>query len=212
METDGDWALWAAGEKRIVRAKTMPALEYIDPLSRRRLSQISRMTIQVTHGLLEKSQCGKDVKQVFISLRGEIEREYTVNRSLIEDGEILPAAFSLSVFNTPVAVATIVLGLRGGYSAVYPAGGSFRAAFQSACAPVLCGAESRVMVIYADEYVPDCYGSLRPEPNEPLAFAALVGSAQTGGAEYIDNLDTVPENPAQFLKSMLLRPAACRAC
>ncbi|MDR0710327.1 MAG: beta-ketoacyl synthase chain length factor, partial [Spirochaetaceae bacterium] len=101
-----DWKAWARGERAIPQTAESPALEYTDPLYRRRLSQVSRMTIEVIHDVLPIE---KDTRLVFVSFRGELARQFSINRMLAGDGDIKPAAFSLSVFNTPPASAAIAL-------------------------------------------------------------------------------------------------------
>ena len=166
--------------------KEKPKLEFADPLFKRRLSQITRMTIQVVHDLLEEVPEAKDIKQVFTSFRGEIEREFTINRGIIEDKEILPAGFSLSVFNTPIAAATLSLKLQAGYSVIYPSEGNFFQAFTGAASPVLSGDEEKVIFVYADEYVPDEYGPLQPENNCGFAFACLLSARKSEKSVSLD--------------------------
>ena len=154
--------------------KEKPKLEFADPLFKRRLSQITRMTIQVIHDLIEEVPEAAGCKQVFVSFRGEIEREFTINRGIIEDTEILPAGFSLSVFNAPIAAASLSLQLNAGYSVIYPSKNNFASAFLGAVAPVLCGSEEKIIFVYADEYVSDEYGEHQPENNKASAFACLI--------------------------------------
>ena len=210
------WNEWKEGKISIEQTKESPKLEYTDPLFRRRLSQITKMTVHVVHNLLEKTNVDKNTKIVFVSLRGEIEREFTINKSLIEDNMILPAAFSLSVFNTPVSSATIAFGLTGGYSVIYPSKNNFADAFKSAVAPVLAGTENQIIFVYADELVPECYGDKRPEENIPCAFSFLVSAelqnednlkkiSKCGMEEGDGNLTLkdIPSSPLSFLKSLL---------
>lgn len=182
--------------------KEKPKLEFADPLFKRRLSQITRMTIQVVHDLLEAVPEAKDCKQVFVSFRGEIEREFTINQGIIEDTEILPAGFSLSVFNTPIAATSLSLGLKSGYSVIYPSKNDFAAGFTGAAAPVLAGSEEKVIFVYADEYVPDCYGDLQPENNEAMAFACVLSSKKVEGAVEVQNLSAFAESPVEFIKKV----------
>jgi hypothetical protein len=206
-----DWEEWALDRRKIPQAVDAPALEYAPPLFRRRLSQISRMTIQVLHDLLP---LGESAKVVFLSFRGEIARQLEINRMLIQEGDLTPAAFSLSVFNTPPALASIALGLTAGYSALYPGQNRFDQGFLAAAAPVLCGAEEETVFVYADELCPPEYGCLCPPGNEPLAFAALLSLQDKGGSvpvfrpgaapELLENPD-VPEHlesPGAFLKHL----------
>lgn len=197
------WQEWASNVIPIAQTKESPKLEYTDPLFRRRLSQITKMTVHVIHTLLESTHINPQTKIVFISLRGEIEREFTVNKNLIEDGMILPAAFSLSVFNTPVSQATLAFALKGGYSVVYPSRGDFCSAFKIACAPLLAGTESQIILVYADELVPGVYGQKIPQENEPLAFAGILSAEKKPRSVCFDDFSNVPDSPHEFLKLIL---------
>ncbi|MDR0589663.1 MAG: beta-ketoacyl synthase chain length factor [Spirochaetaceae bacterium] len=192
------WQEWAAGRREIPGSEESPALEFTDPLFRRRLSRISRMTIQVLHELLPP---GEDRKILFFSFRGEITQQLRINQELIEEHTVRPAVFSLSVFNTPVALATIALDLRAGYSAVYPDEGRFDLGLQAAAAPVAAGDEESMALVYADESVPEEYGPLRPRKNGSLALGAILSSQNSKGALPLNRADgTSPEN---FLRSLL---------
>ena len=196
------WEKWLKGEEFIEKSNAAPKLEYTDPLFRRRLSQISRMTVHVVHSLLEKYNFDRDTKLVFVSFRGEIAREFSINRGIIEEKTILPAGFSLSVFNTPVALAAIAFGLTGGYSAVYPSKGDFSSALKTAIASVLCGEEKEIVFVYADELVPECYGV----DSIPLSFASIIKSEKAGG--FIQLNDIIEEkSQIDFLKALLKRCA-----
>lgn len=197
------WQSWLDGDAQIEQSKESPKLEYTDPLFRRRLSQITKMTVHVIHKLLEKTNASKDTKIVFISLRGEIEREFTINKGIIEDGMILPAGFSLSVFNTPVSSATLAFGLKGGYSVLYPSENDFSQAFKAALAPVLSGDEKEIILVYADELVPDYYGDKRPSENIPLAFACLAGTQKKDECIAFDDSADVGKSPVDFLRFLL---------
>ena len=148
------WNEWANDNASIELTNESPKLEYTDPLFRRRLSQITKMTVHVIHGVLEQSHISKETKLIFMSLRGEIARTLSVTKGLVQDNMILPAGFSLSVFNTPISSATLAFGLKGGYSVIYPSESDFSQAFKAAVAPVLAGTEKELILAYADELVP----------------------------------------------------------
>lgn len=197
------WKEWANDNAVIEQIKESPKLEYTDPLFRRRLSQITKMTVHVVHSLLEKTNINKETKIVFVSLRGEIEREFTINKGLIEDGMILPAGFSLSVFNTPISSATLAFGLKGGYSVIYPSKNNFSDAFKTAVAPILAGTEKEIIFVYADELVPEFYQDKRPEENIPLAFACVISSESKENAIEFDDFSNLEKSPSKFLKYLL---------
>ena len=197
-----DWLLWLSGKKQIERTADAPKLEFTSPLFRRRLSQLSRMTVQVVHDALEEVQCG-DIKQIFASFRGEIKREMEINRQIISDGEILPASFSLSVFNAPIAAASIACALKSGYTALTPSPERFSDAIFAAAASLLSGAESDVLFVYADELVGEEYGNLRPEQNEPLSFACVLSRDEKTDFKRIDLTKIVSDSPQDFLKRIM---------
>ncbi len=182
----------------------MPKLEYVDSLFRRRLSQLTRMTIEVVHDLVSSEPENAKLKLVFGSFRGEIARQVKINKGLVEDADVMPAPFSLSVFNTPPAAATIALGMKAGYTAVYPGNGNFLSALMAASSSVMCGSEKSVIFVWADEKIPeeyrDCVG-YNEEP--PFAFACVLSSEKTDSAIEIDIEETVTSkkalSPADFL-------------
>lgn len=202
-DDDSNWELWASEKTEIPCLKESPKLEFTDPLFRRRLSQISKMTIQVTHELFENTYINRDTKLVFISLRGEIEREFSINEGIIEDNAILPASFSLSVFNTPIAITTLALKLKGGYSVIYPSKNDFSHALKAAIAPVLAETEKQIILIYADELIPDVYKENHSSKNEPFAFAALISSKEAVNSIKLDDINNICTEPSAFLKKLL---------
>lgn len=202
-DDDSAWKNWADNKAEIEQIKDSPKLEYTDPLFRRRLSQITKMTVHVVHNLLEKTNINKETKIIFTSLRGEIARELSINKAFIEDGTILPAGFSLSVFNTPISSATLAFGLKGGYSVVYPSKSNFADALKTAVAPVLAGTEKEIIFVYADELVPEEYGDKRPEENIPLAFACVISAENKPGSVTFSDFTKVEKSPVQFLKNLI---------
>ncbi|MDR2096055.1 MAG: beta-ketoacyl synthase chain length factor [Treponema sp.] len=206
LKTTEDWGEWARGNRPIEKSGAGPALKFADPLFRRRLSQISCMTVQVLHDLMP---FGEQTKIVFVSFRGELARQLKINRMLVNEGSLTPAAFSFSVFNAPPALATIALGLSAGYSAVYPAYNRFAAGLLAAAAPILCGDAAEIALAYADELIPPEYESLCPACAEPFAFAALL-AAKPGDTVlslrfpsegvYAETSDGPMDSPAAFLK------------
>ena len=179
-----------------------PKLEYVDALFRRRLSQITRMTIECVHNL------GDDItglKLGFASFRGEIARQLKINKGLVEDADVMPAQFSLSVFNTPPAATTIALGMKAGYTAIYPSEDNFLSALLAASSPVLCGSEKNVIFAYADEKIPEEYAECAGFSGElPLAFACLISDAKSEGAVEVNleekSVMEICKKPVDFLE------------
>ena len=198
----GEWDEWALGKRSIASEGKAPDIAYTDSIFRRRLSQISRMTIQVIHDLLP---LGDNVKIFFISFRGELSRVYQIFKMLIEEGTVSPAAFSLSGFNTPVALASIAFGLKGGYTALYPANNAFTAGIQAAEAALLSGTAEDIAVVYADEYIPpECSCFFRDCP-PPAAFGFLLSRNSRPSSVPLSSYAAGTDDPLVFLKQLLLQ-------
>ena len=197
IEGNSQWIEWAQGRREMGSGPGAPEIAFTDSMFRRRLSQISRMTIQVVHDLMPLKE---DTKMIFLSFRGELSKQYSINKMQIKDGSLMPAAFSLSVFNAPAALASMALGLKGGYTAIYPGGNSLTAGLNAAQAPLLAGTAEEMTFVYADEEIPPEYSGLLPERCPPFAFALLLGRkpglvplpAETG------------DSPLDFIKSLFL--------
>ena len=200
------WTDWANGKREMISGTDAPEIAFTDSLFRRRLSQISKMTIQVVHDLLP---IGENTKMIFLSFRGELSKQFRINKTQIEEGALMPAAFSLSVFNAPPARASIALGLKGGYSALYPGENSFAYGLAAARAALLGAAlpAEELLFVYADEEVPSEYVSLFPDSRPPFAFGFLLtrkpdSAGMTAGTAPLP--DEGNDSPENFLKQLIL--------
>jgi len=200
-----EWDEWAQGKRDISGGAKGPELSFAEPMFRRRLSQISKMTVQVVHGLLPVAL---DTKIFFLSFRGELSRQFQINKMLIEEKTVSPAAFSLSVFNAPVALASMALGLKGGYSALYPGKDSFAAGLKAAEAALWSGQAGELAFVYADEEAPPEYACFSGECPSPAAFGLLLSRTPGQGSVPLPPLesgaDAALSDPLVFLKRLLL--------
>ena len=195
-----EWDEWASGRRSISPGVKGPEISFTDSIFRRRLSQISKMTIQVIHDVMP---FGEEAKIFFLSFRGELSRQYQINKMLIEEKTLSPAAFSLSVFNAPVALATMALGLKGGYSALYPGNNSFWAGIKAVRAALLCGKPEELCLVYADEEAPPEYGCFSRECPPPAAFALILSRTSLPVSIPLSSLNAA-DNPLDFLRQILL--------
>jgi hypothetical protein len=199
IENSRQWDEWALGRRSISPEVKAPEIAYTGSMFRRRLSQISKMTIQVIHDLLPLEE---DTKILFFSFRGELSREYQIFRMLREEGTVSPAAFSLSGFNTPVALASIAFGLKGGYSAIYPVNNSFIACLTAARAMLFSGTMKEIVLVYADEHIPPECGHFFRECSTPAAFGLRLSRFSALPAVPLSSLKG-ENDPLSFLKQIL---------
>ena len=198
--SSAEWNEWAMGKRTISSDGKGPEISFTDSMFRRRLSQISKMTIQIIHDLMPLAE---DTKVFFLSFRGELSRQFQINKMLFEEKTLSPAAFSLSVFNAPAALASMALGLKGGYSALYPGKNSFAAGIKAAQAALLCGAPEELCFVYADEEVQSEYVCLCRDTPSPVAFGLLLSRSPENRHVPLPAIDE-EDNPLDFLKRLLL--------
>lgn len=201
-----EWNEFANGKREILQTNEAPKILYTDMLFRRRLSALSKMTVEAVHGVIEKNAQAKNFREIFVSFRGELSREFSVSMMLIKEKMILPTPFSLSVFNAPIALAAIALNLREGYTTIFPSKENFCDAWQAASASVIAENDSALFV-YADEYVRDDYRSLTNkngcEQFFPLAFAFVMRCEKQNETDICIDAKNVPKSASGFLKMIL---------
>lgn len=194
------------GLNSIKNENTSPKIEFTDPLFRRRFSQITKMTIQVLYDVIQEYPKAKKNRIIFTSFRGEINREFEIDKMLIQEQDIRPAAFSLSVFNTPIAAATIALNLKSGYNVIFPSKCNFSDALLAAVASIFNNNEKEILFVYADEKIPDEYKeTLINYSSEkefiPLAFACILSSEKKENSKEFDTQNNI-KTPLNFLKEI----------
>ena len=194
-----EWQEWKSGGREILKTTDAPAISFTPPLFRRRLSQLCKMVIQAVHDIIEQNGCG-DIKQTFVSYYGDIKRQLDVSRQTLVDKEILPASFSYSVFNAPIALASLACKLKSGYSVLFPAENEFKDAFVTAASPVLCGDEKTQIFVFGNELIPEEY----EETNEPFVFAAVISGEKSDMCPVEIDLENCGFTSAKdFLKEVL---------
>ena len=207
------WKEWADGKTELISSDDAPKLEYTSPLFRRRLSQLTKMTVHAVRTTLHNAgfsfdESGIDSLKIFSAGNfGEINRELQINSQLINDGEILPASFSLSVFNTAVAQTTLALKIHSGYAAAFAAKGNFYDALQCAAAAVLSGDEKEILFVWADENIPHEYEGIRKTQTEkesrPFVFSFILGTENKQDSAGFDLCDLKNSTAENFLKKLI---------
>jgi len=196
IEGSEQWKEWAQGKREIQLSAKGPDLSFTEPMFRRRLSQISKMTIQVARDL----SLTDDTKIFFFSFRGELTRQFQINKMLIEENEVSPAAFSLSVFNAPAALACMAIGLKSGYSCIYPGNNSFDQSITIAKAALLGSNAEKIAYIYADEELIEEYKTLTNSPPHALSFGFVLSKSENKTSF---PLPEKTESPFLFLKDII---------
>lgn len=181
LEGRADYLAWAGGKRELPAGSdrgSLPPLDFVPAMQRRRMTALSKLAAALIHGV--RDDLSPQAKIYFVSQAGESGRQFQVNAMVLQDGEVMPAAFSTSVFNTPPAMASILLGLKNGYSALYPGKNKFSSAVQCSLAPLLAGNCSQIVLVYADVAALEEYASLDGAIDLSWGFAALLENRAGG--------------------------------
>lgn len=200
------WDDWAAGRLEIQQATDKPSLNHLPPIARRRLSQLSQMVLRVGHELYERNGT---CRTVLCSRFGEINQQNKITGNLIETGEVRPASFSLSVFNTPVSLLSIHEDNREATTVLLSGDSTLSSGLMSLFADTWLNPERYYMIIFADELLPEDYQGLSVTDSHPYAFALVVGGRELNLSFSVELDfetpvgDEEPSTPLDFLRWIL---------
>lgn len=166
----------------------LPDVKFVPMLTRRRLSQLSKMVVAVNDAI---SKDEPPSKVTFASQFGEISQQLKISQTLLDTGNVSPAHFSLSVFNASIANATILTKNTAGYSAVFSGKVAFRDGLRDCVAALKAQSEQERVFIFADERIPETYAPVAGSPY-PNAVCALALRLTTVPGEGYRELDETP--------------------
>lgn len=176
VSTPEEWQAWAAGTRTIADAPDSPPVDFIPAMQRRRLSRLSRLSLAAADACTEKHH---HLPTVFASRHGEIHRTFGLLSDLAQDEPLSPMAFSLSVHNTASGLYSIATGNTAPSTAIAAGLDTLPMALIEAIGQLQRHEE--VMVVYAEEPLPDAYSQFASNDNSALLGLALrLGRAGTG--------------------------------
>lgn len=180
IETEATWREWVCTGATMPQGDSAPPLSHLGAMFKRRLSQLSRMTLHVGREALRGGGCGAIV---FASRFGEVGQQFKITRVLCDADEVSPAAFSLSVFNAPASLLSIAEGLTCPTEAIFAGDDAFPVGFLEAQSRVVAG-DGPVLLILADEALPELYRPISDPPYGAWALALLLGADEGKGGAF----------------------------
>jgi len=190
------WSAWTPGTLGVdewrarLRAATSdhaeqgspPAVDFVPPLLRRRLSTLSRSALAVAADCLGRPASDAspaqvhDCRTIFASPHGEVGRTVELLQQLAAGEPLSPNAFSLSVHNTASGLYAIATGNRAASTALAAGRDTLPLAFIEA-AGRLARDPTPLLLVFADEPLPAFYQRWQPQPARPFALALLLAPA-----------------------------------
>jgi hypothetical protein len=191
------WAAWS--EEGEDGPRELPKLDFVEPMLRRRLSALSKISLWVAH------QCAQEVadaRMIYASQHGEIVRTTDMLRSLAEHEPLSPTAFSLSVLNASIGLYSILRGNCAPATAIAAGAETLGYALLEAHGQLSRDPDNAVLVIYADESVPDLWQAANK--SRPQALALLLRNDAKTVLECVRNsVATQTSSPHAQLDSLL---------
>ncbi|HEY9034615.1 MAG TPA: beta-ketoacyl synthase chain length factor [Pseudomonadales bacterium] len=169
IETASQWQAWARGDIAISAQERNPALPFIAPMLRRRLSRLSRLALKVAYIAAEDNHT---LPTVFCSRHGEIHRTRGLLNDLAAGERLSPMAFSLSVHNTASGLYSIASGNTAPSTAI--AAGRDTLAMAAVEAAGLLLQHPQVLLVFADEPLPGDYREFADESTAAFGLALLL--------------------------------------
>ncbi len=178
IESDTDWLAWAGQyftpECLNDKGKPIkPALKDVPAMQRRRFSLITRMAIECALKTTAHLPKGCYLPNVFASPQGEFPKTLSLLDSINLAEPLSPMGFGLSVHNTAAGLYSIHAGNQAPSSAIAAQQDTLLAAFTEAY--LLSKAENMpVLLVYAEEPLPEDWAQYRPYDVFPHAFACWI--------------------------------------
>lgn len=167
------WAAWG-----VAASETDPAapvdVSFVEPMLRRRLSSLARMTLRVAY------DCGHglaDLRFVYASRHGELGRTISLLESLADNEPLSPTVFGTSVLNSSAGLFSLLERDEAPATAISAGNESFGYGLIEACLQLAADPEHPVLFVYSDEPVPAVFGETDPALPAPHAVAVLLDAS-----------------------------------
>lgn len=215
------WAAWAPGFADVEAWQewdggllpaddgSAPEVKFVDALLRRRLGRLTRMALHVAH---ECAAGRSPAATVFASRHGELARSVGLLHA-IAGGELpSPAAFSLSVHNTAAGIHSIVHHDHAPSSAIAAGEESLLWALVEAATrlrDLRDAQEAGVLLVFADETLPDEYAPWRPSGEATHALALWLVPGRDLTLSWRPSAEACDAQPAPAAQPLTLALLAC---
>lgn len=150
---------------------------YLMPAQRRRLSDISKITLDIALAFAENRPTACSI---FASRRGEVGRMAGLLNSISTGADLSPTAFSMSVHNTTSGLFSIQSDNQVSSTAIAAGHDTVVAGFIEACS-LLAAGQQQVLLVVMEDQVPDVYQKFSSAGEQPVAAAFML----TAGNDFI---------------------------
>jgi hypothetical protein len=169
-----NWAAW-----RGVTDGNKPDVAGLPAALRRRVGTLGRQALNAAWKVMPDQA----PRFIFSSRHGEYDRTLRLLDSLIAEGEVSPADFSLSVHHALAGLLSIATRNREGHTAIAAGPDSFGYGLLEAAACIAETPDRPVLLVHYDEPLPELYRSVvDDDETEPVAVALALRDGGAGAA------------------------------
>ncbi len=168
-----EWLNWPSAALDLgAEQSAMPKLAHVPAMQRRRLSKLTKIILEAIHQCAPKEQC----RSIFASQHGEINRTIGLLNDIVDKSALSPTGFSQSVHNTASGIYSILSGNRAASTSIAAGKNTFSQGFIEAFGQLHADPEP-LLLVYADEPVPQVYHQFSAEPEWAIATAFMLAPA-----------------------------------
>lgn len=183
-----------------------PGLPQVPTMQRRRLSPLTKIAFHVAFS----QPISSTTPLVFASRHGDLHKTLELLRDVATQQPLSPTQFALSVHNAIAGQYSIFSQHQAEHSSVAAGDSSLHYALLEAFAMLQEADCPEVLVVYADQPVPEVYQCFTKQPAAPVAMALLLSNKQ-GIPVSLQHQPATAEavvEEAQSLQAFLLSDAA----
>lgn len=163
-----------------------PKLDFVPAMQRRRLSPFAKIALYIANKTLEHDVDKKnDIPIIFSSRHGDIHKTSILLEDLAHQEMLSPTAFALSVHNAVPSLYSILTGNKAAINAIAAGKDSFFMALVDAYVRLSTGVCDEVLLIHADQNIPEVYGSFQDELQISHAIAMKISTKETPNSHVI---------------------------
>lgn len=180
LDSPEAWRLWADGDTDLPVEEAVPDVRDLPAGLRRRLSRLGKIALRVAMDI----ETEETPRVVFSSRNGNVTEMLSLLKSLAVEEPISPTGFGMSVHNSLAGMLSIVSKNRASQTAIAAGGESLCLGLIEALTCLKEDPSVPVLLLHADETLPDFYAPFQDTEVPVCALALLIGMAEEGEEAY----------------------------
>ena len=180
LDSPEAWRLWADGCDGIPAEETTPDVRDLPAGLRRRLSRLGKIALRVAMDI----EAEETPRVVFSSRNGNVTEMLSLLKSLAVEEPISPTGFGMSVHNSLAGMLSIVSKNRESQTAIAAGGESLCLGLIEVLTCLKEDPSTPVLLLHADETLPDFYAPFQDEDVPVCALALLISAKKEGEDAY----------------------------